>query len=133
MELPTQESYSKIHEGVLAALLQMGIEARLAPSCDPVESAACFQKAVKFDITDLAGRKLSGAAQRRTREGMLHQGSVLLPDPSRNGEFYGLLAQSMAGKLGIKWESSVLTGAESKRAATLETERYATDAWNKRL
>lgn len=133
MALPTQESYSRIHEGVLATLKKMGIAARLAPCCDEVESAACFQKAVKYDITDPQGRKLAGAAQRRTREGLLHQGSVLLPDPSRNEEFYRLLPQAMGEKLEFDWDLSTLTEVESKRASILEKERYLTAAWNHRL
>lgn len=133
MELPTPESYSKIHEGVLAAIKRLGVAAQLAPSCDENESAACFQKAVKYDITAPNGVKLSGAAQRRTREGLLHQGSILLPDPSQNQALYQLLGQAMGETLGFDWKLCELTESEQKRARILEVERYATDAWNHRV
>lgn len=133
MALPTPESYSKIHEGVLAAIQRIGIASQLAPCCDENESAACFQKAVKYDITAPDGSKLSGAAQRRTREGLLHQGSILLPDPAQNETLYQVLAQAMGEKLGFDWELSALTESEEKRAIELERERYSTDAWNKRV
>lgn len=133
MQLATPESYSKIHEGVLAAIQHLGIAAQLAPCCDDNESNACFQKAVKYDITLPTGVKLSGAAQRRTREGMLHQGSILLPDPAQNEALRQVLAQVMGEKLAFDWELSELTADEEKRAQELARERYATDAWNKRV
>ncbi len=133
MELPTPESYSKIHEGVLAAIQRLGIPAQLAPCCDENESAACFQKAVKYDITAPDGVKISGAAQRRTREGLLHQGSILLPDPTQNKALYELLGQVMGETLGFDWTLGELTESEQKRAHVLAVERYATDAWNLRV
>lgn len=133
MELPTPESYSKIHAGVLAAIQRLGVVARLAPCCDENESAACFQKAVKYDITAANGVKLSGAAQRRTREGLLHQGSILLPDPACNEKLYQLLGQAMGETLGFDWKLCELTESEEKRAADLNLERYSTDVWNRRV
>lgn len=133
MKLATPESYSKIHEGVLAAIQRIGIASQLAPCCDDNESNACFQKAVKYDITAPSGAKLSGAAQRRTREGMLHQGSILLPDPTQNEALRQVLAQAMGETLGFDWELSELTSEEAKRAQELAVERYATDAWNNRV
>ena len=83
MELSAPESYCLIHQGVQAALEACGISSELTPEASPVASEACFQKPVQHDI--IAGSiKLSGAAQRRTREGLLHQGSILLPDPTMN-------------------------------------------------
>jgi lipoyl(octanoyl) transferase len=133
MELATPESYSKIHEGVLEALTALGIDARLAPCCDENDSNACFQKAVKYDITLSNGVKLAGAAQRRTREGMLHQGSILLPDPSKNDALYSILASAMSHKLGFETELSALTEKEHQRAVELARQRYETDAWNRRV
>ena len=85
MEMSAPESYCHIHRGVQAALKACGIVSELTPSAHDVESHACFAKPVKFDIVAPTG-KLSGAAQRRTREGLLHQGSILLPDPARNAD-----------------------------------------------
>ncbi len=36
----------------------------------------CFSNPVRYDLMDGMGEKISGAAQRRTRGGLLHQGSV---------------------------------------------------------
>ena len=130
MELSAQESYCRVHLGVQAALAACGIESDLTPSAHTVESHACFAKPVRFDIV-AAERKLSGAAQRRTREGLLHQGSILLPDPARNAALRDAFAQAFAARLELAMSPGDLTPAEAVRAADLERDRYATDAWNR--
>jgi lipoate-protein ligase A len=130
MELSAPESYRHIHYGVQAALAACGIESDLTPTAHAIESDACFAKPVRFDIV-AAERKLSGAAQRRTREGLLHQGSILLPDPARNADLRRAFAQAFAARLELAMNPGDLTTAETARAADLERERYATDAWNR--
>ncbi len=130
MEMSAPESYCHIHRGVQAALKACGITSELTPSAHAVESDACFAKPVKFDIVAPTG-KLSGAAQRRTREGLLHQGSILLPDPARNAGLRASFAKAFATQLELAVEPGELTAAESSRAAGLELERYSTEAWNR--
>jgi lipoate-protein ligase A len=130
MEMSAPESYCHIHHGVQAALTACGITSELTPAAHDVESHACFAKPVKFDIVVPTG-KVSGAAQRRTREGLLHQGSILLPDPARNGDLRAGFAKAFATKLELAIKASELTAEESARAAELERERYSTDAWNR--
>jgi lipoate-protein ligase A len=130
MELSMPESYSTIHEGVLSVLIACGVGGELTPSAHAVESDACFQKPVRFDIV-AGAQKLSGAAQRRTREGLLHQGSILLPDPSLNGEVRSAFADFFPGHLELNFLPGDLTAAESARAGDLERDRYTTDAWNR--
>ncbi len=130
MELSAPDSYCRVHLGVQAALASCGIVSELTPAAQAVESDACFQKAVRFDI--VAGpSKLSGAAQRRTREGLLHQGSILLPDSARNGDLRTAFAEAFAARLELATLPGELTAAETARAADLERDRYATDAWNR--
>ena len=130
MELSAPDSYCLIHRGVQAALAACGIESEIAPLASAVESDACFQKPVRFDIV-AQGHKLSGAAQRRTREGLLHQGSVLLPDPTRNVDLRRIFANAFASRLELAMTPCDLTAAETARAYDLERERYASDAWNR--
>ncbi len=85
MELSAPDSYCMVHRGVQAALAACKIESDLTPEASTAESESCFAKPVRFDVMT-AGHKVSGAAQRRTREGLLHQGSILLPDPARNND-----------------------------------------------
>ena len=130
MELSMPESYCKIHLGVQAALTACGIVSELTPTAHAVESDACFAKPVRFDI--VAGTsKLSGAAQRRTREGLLHQGSILLPDPARNTALRAGLPQAFSAQMELGIKPGDLTPSESARAADLERDRYSCDAWNR--
>ncbi|MCE0522214.1 MAG: hypothetical protein LV480_04815 [Methylacidiphilales bacterium] len=130
MELSAPQSYCHVHRGVQAALAACGFESELTRTVPAVESDACFAKPVRFDIV-AAGRKLSGAAQRRTREGLLHQGSILLPDPARNGDLRRTFAAAFAARLELSASPSDLTAGEIARAADLERDRYATDTWNR--
>jgi lipoate-protein ligase A len=132
MELSAPDSYCLIHRGVQATLQACGITSELSATAAAIESDACFVKPVKFDIVAGAGdaAKLSGAAQRRTREGLLHQGSILLPDPGQNAALRAAFANAFAARLDLALKPSELAAAESARAADLERDRYATDAWN---
>ena len=130
MELSAPESYCLVHRGVQAALTACGIECDLTPAAQAGASEACFQKPVRFDIL-AAGRKVSGAAQRRTREGLLHQGSILLPNPARNGDLRRAFARAFSARLELALDPGELTPSEMARATVLEQDRYATEAWNR--
>lgn len=121
-------SYEAIHRAVAQALEELGCVSVLAEKASEVESGACFAKPVKFDVVS-GVRKLAGAAQRRTREGCLHQGSVLVDSISfeRMTDTFG---RRLAPLLGESPEASSLEAAEQELATKLETERYRTAAWN---
>jgi lipoate-protein ligase A len=128
------ESYATIHKGVQAALTAIGIRSIMAPTCLDGDSPACFQKPVRFDLIPqepIEGfLKLSGAAQRRTREGLLQQGSILVPREEQRQALYRKFAQTFAGELGISLKHGELTAEEEEKACALEKERYGTAAWN---
>ncbi len=75
-----RDSYHAIHVCIAAWLRAAGHDATLADAAPPCVSRSCFENPVPHDIL-LAGHKIAGAAQRRTRQGLLHQGSILLADP----------------------------------------------------
>ena len=60
------------------------------------DSPACFEKPVAFDIVDGSGRKLAGAGQRRSRRGLLHQGSVILSPGVDADAVFRTLAHELA-------------------------------------
>lgn len=76
--------YAGIHSALARALNQQNIRTKLAPcprKCN--ESAAkktgpdqCFVRPVMNDVLHLNGPKIAGAAMKRTRKGLLIQGSV---------------------------------------------------------
>jgi len=74
------ESYRAVHEALVQALKERGAHCKLqVGNCKSAKGnlAVCFQKAEMFDIVrEDDGRKIAGAAQKRTRKGLLFQGSV---------------------------------------------------------
>ena len=74
------DSYSFIHSRLAFALSEAFPELKCAAQDAPKSSAACFENPVKGDLI-LGSHKIAGAAQRRTRQGLLHQGSVHLGRP----------------------------------------------------
>jgi lipoyl(octanoyl) transferase len=78
------ESYSKIAQGLLTALEELGVQASIAPddntSSLPIkkgQEAICFESPSKFEIT-VNHKKLIGSAQARRKEGILQHGTLPL-------------------------------------------------------
>lgn len=95
-------SYGWIHGVLRSALKREGIACELSAGEGETGAACCFENPVGHDLVRPDGRKLAGAGQRRTREGLLHQGAVDLPLPPRLSEerartFAGMLATSVEG------------------------------------
>ncbi len=117
------ETYRLIHEVVAACLSQCGIPARLAGAEESRRGAACFTAPAPQDVMAADGRKLCGGAQRRTRRGFLHQGSLLgatVPE-----DFAVRLGAVMAQNVSpfIPGENLLI------RAEELAVQRYACRDW----
>ena len=72
------ESYRRVHEWIQQAFNQLGFETELASHPLKTQPGQCFAGYEQFDLL-WRGRKVAGAAQRRTRLGLLIQGSVQPP------------------------------------------------------
>ena len=125
----TLPSYRSIHQAVAHALQECGVECRLATAEPQKDDPSCFLKPVPADVLDSSGNKLAGAAQRRTKQGCLHQGSILLP-VEIPGNLPEKLAQSIQKCLGADLQISALTPEEEKFSHEMVLSRYATRAWN---
>ena len=124
-KLKPSESYRLIHACIRDLLEREGIPAGVVEQERAVESRACFEKAVRHDI--LAGAtKIAGAAQRRTKSGLLHQGSI------QNVELPSGFADKLAGAFSQRTRDRAITRDELANAETLAREKYGTDAWLKR-
>lgn len=132
--------YQKIHEAVRDVLIAGGIDAELSSNgttlseraledrtSSPTRHAigACFANPVAADVL-VHGRKVAGAAQRRSRLGLLQQGS--LQNIVINQEFVGALPNALA-KLN---EAQCLADSLIDRAAKIAGQKYATDEWLRR-
>jgi hypothetical protein len=80
--LTALQSYERIHRWILSAFVKVKIETALAPERRKAEAGQCFIGHEKFDLL-WKGKKIAGAAQRRTRDGLLNQGSIQPPQSSR--------------------------------------------------
>jgi lipoate-protein ligase A len=115
-----RELYEAVHGAIREALGDPEVE--LADGAAPKVSEACFANAVAADVM-VDGRKIAGAAQRRTRAGLLHQGSIQYDKLPVDFEvrLAGLLCPHLkAGSIGPE----VLESAKA-----LATQKYGRDAW----
>lgn len=120
------ESYRVIHQALADALSLLGEQVRLTVVDEGDGAAACFSNPVAYDLTNMSGGKVAGAGQRRTRYGLLHQGSVIITAADRD-QFAPALARVLSNRASTcVWAPPL---AMLKEARELASERYATDAW----
>jgi len=114
--------YRRVHSAIERVLQLMGVGAMLAEKDAPRSSETCFANPVAADVIE-NGRKIAGAAQRRTREGLLHQGSIQRSELGKT--FAGEIARTLSGRV-VEEEigSRVLAAAD-----VLASQKYATDEW----
>jgi lipoate-protein ligase A len=85
----------------------------------------CFANPVRADVL-VDGRKVAGAAQRRTRAGLLHQGSIQQVD------LVGNFARHFAEKLSENCSERRIDNELSDRAKEIAEKKYAAQAWLRR-
>jgi lipoate-protein ligase A len=117
--------YAALHSAIRDALAAEGRETELAAAAAPKISDDCFANPVCDDVM-LFGRKIAGAAQRRTRRGFLHQGSIQLADLSET--FVDRFVRALSSKVELR----EISQETLSRAEVLAVEKYATDDWLRR-
>lgn len=93
--LATLERYRLINEQALSALFSLLPEYRLslasAKCAEESLSELCMAHPTQYDLL-VSGKKVGGAAQRKTKSGFIHQCSIFLAEPSWE-KIEGLLLQ----------------------------------------
>lgn len=118
--------YKETHAAIRAALATTGKTSELAEDAFPRISESCFANPVRADVM-LNGKKIAGAAQRRTRGGLLQQGSIQNVDLAPDFE------RSFAGQLsGFNWRERTIDSTLIDRAQQIAGEKYATVSWLRR-
>ncbi|HWF19429.1 MAG TPA: lipoate--protein ligase family protein [Verrucomicrobiae bacterium] len=130
--LKAVESYKRVHEWIRAAFLKMGVNTELADCCRKALPGQCFAGHEKFDVL-WQGRKIAGAAQRRTKNGLLIQGSVQ-PPPTKisRSDWERAMCDVAQAEQGILWENFVPTPALNERVTELAAKTYSTAEYNQR-
>jgi lipoate-protein ligase A len=126
--------YEKVHRALCDSLEGNGKHAVVAGGGDPGGAADamrtaltadgyhCFVNPVRADVI-VDGRKIAGAAQRRTRRGLLQQGSIQGIDLD-NG-----LSERFAVELSNNCQPRSLPKAVLCRAREIAAQKYGAEAW----
>ena len=125
--------YEKIHRALADALPHTGHRAVIAGGADPARGGfakgaagnSCFANPVRADVM-IDGHKVAGAAQRRTRSGLLQQGSIQGVDLG-NG-----LADRFAQALSANCSERKINEKILNRARELAQRKYGADSWLRR-
>jgi lipoyl(octanoyl) transferase len=123
--LPSKIIYQRVHAALSSALREIGIVTVLTEVNEPKLSEACFASPVVSDVIE-NGRKIAGAAQRKTRTGLVHQGSI--QHQNLNGRFRHIFSNFLTNRFITSDIESDLLSAAKELTAT----KYATDAWLRR-
>jgi lipoate-protein ligase A len=119
------------------ALVKTGQRAVVAGGIDPGGFSAatraavnasgynCFANPVRADVM-MDGRKIAGAAQRRTRRGLLQQGSI--QGFARKTD----LAQKFARALSANCSEFEANEEIFRRAREFAQQKYGTESWQRR-
>ena len=79
---------------------------------------------------DSAGAKLAGAAQRRTRKGILHQGSVVITSLPPRKIVIAALQEKFEEMLAYTYEPFPVREEFIAAAENLAKNKYSTEKWN---
>ena len=130
--LKAVESYQRVHEWIQKAFARLNIATELAPCCKKSLPGQCF---VGHETSDLLwhGEKIAGAAQRRTRDGLLIQGSVQPPPvPLACADWETALSEVARQEWGRAGAEFVPDGLLLQRVKQLTKEKYAATAYNQK-
>lgn len=136
--------YATIHKALRDALVTNGESAELASVAGVADAGSvvddsesvreqdrgynghqCFANPAYADVL-VNGRKVAGAAHRRTRAGLLHQGSIQHVDLTED------FPVQFARALGEDCAECELKSGIVKRAVEISAQKYATQAWAQR-
>jgi lipoate-protein ligase A len=130
-------SYDWINRSVQAGLAKLALPAELADEVISHDvdrlSMICFKNPTKFDIL-VDDRKIAGSAQRRTQDGILHQGSIHFGGPlpfPRDGMTAALL-DGFAQVLQVRTTAFTPDDAFLAAVVARRNERFANDEWTNR-
>ena len=121
------ESYRVIHQGLLLALNE-SLNPVLSDGSAAGGDSMCFRNPVCYDVVDSVGNKLAGAGQRRSKEGLLHQGSVA----GSCDEIVSIdRSERLAAALAKEWGLEDLLPPPEVIASKVAA-RYGLDDWTRR-
>jgi lipoyl(octanoyl) transferase len=126
------QSYERIHRWIQSSFTRLNIAAQLAPERRQAGVGQCFVGYEKFDLL-WRGQKIAGAAQRRTRDGLLIQCSVQPPPlPLQRTDWENAMLEIAAQTNGVEWESFGPDKLLNGRIQFLVSQKYSVAAYNQK-
>lgn len=130
--LRAEESYRRLHEWVRDSFTRLGVTTELSPCCAKELPGQCFAGPEKFDLL-MDGLKIAGAAQRRTRIGLLIQGSVQRqPASVSRAQWEESFRAAASEQWGIQWDAFAAEAEWRSRADALFAQRYSQEAFHRK-
>jgi lipoate-protein ligase A len=130
--LKAEASYHRVHDWLRLAFARLRVATELAPCRHNAGPGQCFVGHEKSDLL-WQGRKIAGAAQRRTRAGLLIQGSVQPPPlPLRRADWQQALCDTAGEAARVAWQPFPGDAGLAARAAELARLKYSQDAYNQK-
>jgi lipoate-protein ligase A len=126
------QSYERVHRWIRSAFAELNIPTELAPERRQAGAGQCF---VGYEIFDLLwrGQKIAGAAQRRTRDGLLIQGSVQPPPISRQRSGWeNAMQETAAHANNVEWNNFTADKLLTERIQFLAAQKYSQAAYNQK-
>ena len=129
--LKAADSYQRVHEWIRAAFAELALPTQLSPSRQVGSPGHCFVGAEQFDVL-LGERKIAGAAQRRTRSGLLIQGSIQPPPGVERSRFEAAMLAVGSRAWLIEWVKVAADETLVRRVGELAREKYSQVAFNRK-
>ena len=99
----------------------------MAPRRVSASGGQCFVGAEQFDVL-WSNRKIAGAAQRRTKQGLLIQGSIQPPAGIARKDWEKAFLEVAR----VGWEALTLDADVEQRVKTLAESKYSQPSYNQR-
>jgi lipoate-protein ligase A len=126
------ESYRRVHEWIRDAFGKMGVATTLSPASRKEIPGQCFVGAEKDDVL-WHGRKIAGAAQRRTHSGLLIQGSVQPPPIELEREQWERAMCDIARtSFPVEWQTMPTDGKIEELTNELRLRKYGQPSYNRK-
>jgi lipoate-protein ligase A len=130
-KLKAVESYRRVHEWIQAALRRLGTATELASAGQEKMAGQCFIGAEQFDVL-WKDKKIAGAAQRRTRNGLLIQGSIQPPDGAGRARFEKAFCAEAGDRWGVEWQTLDIGAELQGRVRELVKNKYSMKEFTKK-
>ena len=129
--LKAEQSYERVHAWLRDAFTKLDVPTILSPCCQKEIPGQCFRGAEKHDLL-WYGRKIAGAAQRRSKTALLIQGSIQ-PPPIHlvRSNWQQAMCDVAREQWQVTWQPLEIEGDIKRRATELMAAKYSQDVFNR--